>query len=83
MSPVSLCQVNFAGRPFYQMGIAGFKLALCISYLRLLLGTQSSAYRILVLTIAVVCTLGDIAGASVLILNCTPVNGTSRIDCLE
>ncbi|PQE04973.1 integral membrane protein [Rutstroemia sp. NJR-2017a BBW] len=39
--------VNFAGRPFYMMGILGFKVSLCFSYLRILSKGQP-AYRMLV-----------------------------------
>ncbi|KAJ2897447.1 hypothetical protein MKZ38_004678 [Zalerion maritima] len=37
-------KVNFAGRPFYQLGISFFKIALLISYLRLFKGTDKSMY---------------------------------------
>ena len=71
-----LRQVNFAARPSYQLGIAGFKLILCISYRRLLWGTYKEAYRMLVWTVAAIFTLGHISGALVLVFNCTPVNRT-------
>ncbi|KAJ5782866.1 hypothetical protein N7457_004640 [Penicillium paradoxum] len=66
-------QLNYAGRPFYQIGIAGFKASLCLSYLRLISGTSKSVYRTIIWVVIVVSTLGHIAGALVLIFNCTPV----------
>ncbi|KAF7596976.1 hypothetical protein BBP40_011342 [Aspergillus hancockii] len=66
-------KINFAGRPFYQMGIAGFKAALCLSYLRLLSGTTRKSYRILIWAVLIISTLGHVAGTLVLILNCKPV----------
>jgi hypothetical protein len=41
-------QLNYAGRPIYNFGIAGFKASLCLSYLRLLVGTSKKVYRLLI-----------------------------------
>lgn len=41
-------RVNFAGRPIYQVGISFFKIALLISYLCLLRGTDQRLYRLVV-----------------------------------
>lgn len=68
-----LLQVNFAGRAFYQLDIAGFKAALCISYLRLLTGGDRKGYTLLVWAVMIISTLGHIAGTLVLILRCQPV----------
>ncbi|GLI77980.1 hypothetical protein PoHVEF18_006277 [Penicillium ochrochloron] len=45
--------LNYAGRPFYQLGIAGFKASLCLSYLRLISGTSMHMYRILIWAVIV------------------------------
>ncbi|KAF5013339.1 hypothetical protein FDECE_642 [Fusarium decemcellulare] len=45
---VTYTRINFGGRPFYQLGISFFKIALLISYLRLLSGTDHSKYRLVV-----------------------------------
>ncbi|KAE8395230.1 hypothetical protein BDV23DRAFT_178751 [Aspergillus alliaceus] len=66
-------KLNYAGRPFYQVGIAGFKASLCLSYLRLLSKTSMSLYRSLIWTVVIISTLGHIAGACTLIFNCRPV----------
>lgn len=71
-----LIQVNFSGRPFYQFGIGLFKLALCVSYLRLLSGTSKKLYRIIIIAIATISTLGHFAWTLVLIFNCHPVRLT-------
>ncbi|EAW08964.1 uncharacterized protein ACLA_099080 [Aspergillus clavatus NRRL 1] len=73
LTAFDLDQLNYAGRPIYQLGIAGFKAALCISYLHLLSKTSKRFYRKLIWVVIVVSTLGHIAGALVLILNCQPV----------
>ncbi|KAI9039145.1 uncharacterized protein KD926_009894 [Aspergillus affinis] len=65
--------LNFAGRPFYQMGIAGFKAALCLSYLRLLSGTSKKLYRAVIWAVLIISTLGHFAATLVLIFNCRPV----------
>ncbi|KAF3397426.1 hypothetical protein DPV78_008317 [Talaromyces pinophilus] len=67
-------KVNFSGRPFYQFGIGLFKLALCVSYLRLLSGTSKKLYRVVIIAIATISTLGHFAWTLVLIFNCHPVN---------
>ncbi|KAJ5248618.1 hypothetical protein N7468_000069 [Penicillium chermesinum] len=66
-------KLNYAGRPFYQIGIAGFKASLCLSYLRLLSGTSKRFYRYLIWVVIMISTLGHIAGTAVLLFNCTPV----------
>ncbi|KEY83381.1 integral membrane protein [Aspergillus fumigatus] len=65
--------LNYAGRPFYQLGIAGFKAALCINYLHLLAKTSKRFYRMLVWGVILLTTLGHVAGTLVLILNCKPI----------
>ncbi|KAM3547538.1 hypothetical protein ARSEF4850_009959 [Beauveria asiatica] len=48
--PAKSCapQSTFAGRPIYQVGISFFKIALLISYLRLLRGTDKRLYWLVV-----------------------------------
>ncbi|GJP98480.1 integral membrane protein [Aspergillus niger] len=66
-------KLNYAGRPFYQLGIAGFKASLCLNYLRLISGTSKNFYRILIWAVIAVSTLGHLAGTLVLIFDCQPV----------
>lgn len=68
-----LAQVNFAGRPFYQIGILGFKVALCWAYLRILKTSSKPTYRALVWTVMIACIIGHVAGALILIFQCSPV----------
>jgi hypothetical protein len=67
-------RVNFAGRPIYQIGISFFKIALLISYLRLLQGTNNKAYRIVVYCTIAGVFLTHLACAFSLIFACTPVD---------
>lgn len=67
-------RVNFAGRPIYQIGISFFKIALLISYLRLLKGTDQKIYRMVVwITIGVVFA-AHLGCALSLIFACSPVD---------
>lgn len=66
-------QVNFAGRPIYQIGISFFKIALLISYLRLLQGTDHKIYRMTVWATIVVVFLAHLGCALSLVFACTPV----------
>jgi hypothetical protein len=58
------------------MGILGFKIALCLGYLRILSRGQR-LYRLTVWIVLGACVLGHLAGTLVLILNCNPVRSTS------
>ncbi|KAI9158880.1 integral membrane protein [Paramyrothecium foliicola] len=66
-------RVNYAGRPFYQLGISFFKIALLISYLRLLKGTDQKIYRIVVKVAIAVVFISHLACTFSLIFACTPV----------
>ncbi|KAF4993470.1 hypothetical protein FGRMN_6476 [Fusarium graminum] len=70
---VPYTRINYAGRPFYQLGISFFKIALLISYLRLLRGTDHKTYRTTIwITIALVFA-GHLGCALALVFACTPV----------
>ncbi|CAG8087563.1 unnamed protein product [Penicillium salamii] len=66
-------KINYAGRPFYQIGIGGFKASLCLSYHRLISGTSKRVYRNIIWVVIAISSTGHVAGALVLIFNCTPV----------
>lgn len=72
-------KVNYAGRPIYQVGISFFKIALLISYLRLLKGTDQKHYRMVVWGIIVIVFFGHLACAFALIFACTPVRSLEHI----
>ncbi|PHH69009.1 hypothetical protein CDD83_5862 [Cordyceps sp. RAO-2017] len=67
-------RVNFAGRPIYQLGISFFKIALLISYLRLLKGTDQRNYRRAVWATIGLVFLAHLGCALSLIFACTPVD---------
>ncbi|KAG6011094.1 hypothetical protein E4U54_008301, partial [Claviceps lovelessii] len=71
MGPYS--RVNFAGRPVYQLGISFFKIALLISYLRLLQGTDRKTYRMVVWATIGTILLAHLGCALSLIFACSPV----------
>lgn len=66
-------QINFAGRPFYMFGILGFKVALCLAYLRILSHGQHR-YRQVVWCVLLSCIVGHVAGTLILIFQCSPVS---------
>lgn len=66
-------QINSAGQPWYIIGILGFKVALCLTYLRILSFGQR-AYRFIVWFVLTMCVLGHGAGTLVLIFQCQPVS---------
>ncbi|GAO16711.1 uncharacterized protein UV8b_07931 [Ustilaginoidea virens] len=66
-------RVNFAGRPIYQVGISFFKIALLISYLRLLQGTDHRTYRLVVRATIAIVFLAHVGCAISLIFACSPV----------
>ena len=73
-SLVVYTRVNFAGRPIYQLGISFFKIALLISYLRLLKGTAYRMYRVIVWTVILLVFLGHLASTLSLIFACRPIS---------
>jgi hypothetical protein len=67
-------RVNYAGRPIYQIGISFFKVALLISYLRLLQGTDHKVYRLVVWSTIALVFLAHLGCALSLVFACNPVN---------
>lgn len=67
-------RVNFAGRPVYQLGISFFKIALLISYLRLVKGTDQKKYRVVVWATAWLVFLSHLGCTLSLIFACTPID---------
>ncbi|OAA79366.1 integral membrane protein [Akanthomyces lecanii RCEF 1005] len=67
-------RVNYAGRPIYQVGISFFKIALLISYLRLLQGTDNRIYRMVVWGTIAFVFLNHFGSALALIFNCNPID---------
>lgn len=70
---ITYTEVNFAGRPIYQLGISFFKIALLISYLRLLQGTSQRVYRMVVYATIAFVFVSHLGCAFSLIFACTPV----------
>lgn len=54
-------------------GITGFKVALCLSYLRILQNTNNR-YRIIIWIVLISCVFGHLAGTLILIFQCSPVS---------
>lgn len=59
-------------------GITGFKVALCLSYLRIL-NKSNKTYRKFVWVVLVTCVLSHLGGTLVLIFQCKPVHIKSSI----
>jgi hypothetical protein len=70
---ITYTELNFAGRPIYQLGVSFFKVALLISYLRLIQGTTQRVYRVVIYTTTVLIFLAHLACAFSLIFACRPV----------
>ncbi|WPH00021.1 Hypothetical protein R9X50_00284400 [Acrodontium crateriforme] len=69
-------KLNFAGRPFYQLGISGFKASFCYALLRVTRTAQTKflkIYRATVTAAIVLIVVGHIAGTFILIFQCKPV----------
>ncbi|KAL3291181.1 ATP synthase F0 [Colletotrichum asianum] len=70
---IQYTRINFAGRPIYQIGISFFKIALLISYLRLLKGTDQKSYRRVVWMTIIIVFIAHLGCAFSLVFACTPV----------
>ncbi|KAL8968542.1 MAG: hypothetical protein Q9183_002417, partial [Haloplaca sp. 2 TL-2023] len=66
--------INFAGRPFYMAGILGFKVALCIGYLRIIQTSSHPKYKTTIYATGLSAIAGHLAGTLVLIFQCSPVH---------
>ncbi|TDZ32434.1 Satratoxin biosynthesis SC1 cluster protein 4 [Colletotrichum spinosum] len=71
---IKYTRINYAGRPFYQIGISFFKIALLVSYLRLLKGTDQKTYRRVVWLTIVLVFLAHLGCTFSLVFACTPVD---------
>jgi len=71
-------EINFAGRPFYMAGIAGFKVALCSAYLRITGNNIKSVYRSTIWIFMIFTILTHVGGTLVLFFQCTPVQKSWR-----
>ena len=67
--------LSLAGRPFYMMGIAGFKVALCLAYLRIL-SPGTKIFKPIIWIVLVSCVIAHGAGILVLLLQCKPVSSS-------
>ena len=66
-------QVNFASRPLYMLVVTGYKVALCLAYLRILSGTES-IYRKLTIALLVFIALSHGVSTLVIVFQCKPVS---------
>lgn len=64
---------NYASRPIHQSGIAAFKIALCISYIRMIEGTTRMAYRRVIYGAAILSGMASIAYSLINLFSCSPV----------
>ncbi|KAG8361304.1 hypothetical protein FVEN_g1074 [Fusarium venenatum] len=71
---VPYTRINFAGRPFYQLGISFFKIALLISYLRLLRGTDQKTYRNVIWLMIAFVFMSHLGCTLALVFSCSPVD---------
>ncbi|KAM3555183.1 hypothetical protein MY1884_005717 [Beauveria asiatica] len=70
---VTYLEVNYAGRPIYQIGISFFKIALLIGYLRLLQGTSNKAYRGAIWCTIAFVSVSHVGSAMALLFACQPI----------
>lgn len=67
--------INYASRPFYLLGLAGFKLALCTSYLRMTQGSTGRTYRRIIVAVAYFSTFSHIIFVLLYLCQCVPISG--------
>ncbi|KAH8666922.1 ATP synthase F0 [Xylariales sp. PMI_506] len=73
---VTYTKVNYASRPFYELGISFFKISLLLSYLDLIRGTHHTTYRTVIWISIVLIAVGHIICMVLLIFNCRPITKT-------
>ncbi|THY26159.1 hypothetical protein D6D00_05787 [Aureobasidium pullulans] len=68
-----LTKLSYVGKPFYQFGIAGFKLSLCLTFLRLTKNTGLASFRIFTTGIAISSTICHFAFTLIVFFFCIPL----------
>ncbi|KAG2161366.1 hypothetical protein JADG_001105 [Aureobasidium aubasidani] len=68
-----LTKLSYVGKPFYQFGIAGFKLSLCLTFLRLTKNTGLASFRIFTTGIAISSTICHFAFTLIVLFFCIPL----------
>jgi len=70
---------NYSSRPIHQSGITAFKVALCVSYLRMTDRTSRRWYRRLVIASAIISILAAVVFSLLNLLQCKPVSGARKL----
>ncbi|THW40101.1 hypothetical protein D6D21_06974 [Aureobasidium pullulans] len=68
-----LTKSSYVGKPFYQFGISGFKLSLCLTFLRLTKYTGLASFRIFTTGIAILSTICHFAFTLIVLFFCIPL----------
>ncbi|THY44797.1 hypothetical protein D6C98_08070 [Aureobasidium pullulans] len=68
-----LTKLSYVGKPFYQFGIAGFKLSLCLTFLRLTKNIGLASFRIFTTGIAISSTICHFAFTLIVLFFCIPL----------
>ncbi|THZ18241.1 hypothetical protein D6C91_05591 [Aureobasidium pullulans] len=69
---ISTTLLSYVGKPFYQFGIAGFKLSLCLTFLRLTKNTGLASFRSFTTGIAISSTICHFAFTLIVLFFCIP-----------
>lgn len=69
-----ITQLSYAGKPFYPLTLAGYKLALCLGYLRFIEGARMRGFRILTIVIGVSCVVIQVVFVLLNLFSCLPVS---------
>jgi len=68
-------KLQYAGAPFYILGILGFKLSLLISYIRI---ASERRYKRMVMGLIAACTAFSLSFLFTQLFLCNPVSGSPR-----
>lgn len=66
-----LFKIQYAGSPFYTMGLLGFKLALLLAYLRI--SGFNPVHRVIIYVVLVATVLNQVVFTCLLMFSCHPV----------
>ncbi|KAI9824684.1 MAG: hypothetical protein M1826_007262 [Phylliscum demangeonii] len=70
-------KLNYSGRPLYMAGITGFKVALCLAYLRIV-PSGNRVFKPVIWAVGISCVLAHLAGTLVLLFQCLPLRKNLR-----
>jgi len=74
----ALIKLSYAGKPWYQLSLAGYKAALCVGYLRMIEGAHMRRYRWMTTAVGIGSVIVQLVFVLINLFNCIPVSSNDE-----